>query len=596
MRRAMVYDREEAHAVLRRSFGYTELRGRQGEAIRHVLNGEDVLVIQSTGFGKSLCYQIPALILHKRRAKQKEGAVSIVVTPLLSLMHNQVSELQKKGVEARMISSSESQKQNRQVLQELSMKKSPSFSLLYVTAERVVSSSFKELLKTLEAKKRLGIIAIDEAHCISQWGHDFRPAYGKLGMLKSILPNTPVIALTATATPKVQLDIVSSLAMAPSHRRIIASFDRPNIRYGVRFKDTLESGVEEDLADFILSHKGQCGIVYCHMTDTVEKVANDLKSFGVTCSSYHGKMTPKNRKISQQQWESGKINVVVATTAFGLGVNKSNVRFVVHHSLPRSIESFYQESGRAGRDGQPSESIVYYGEDDANFMCYIQKKSTERDLEHRQLASEAAFNAIKNYCSEVKCRRKALLAYFGESTNAKNSCSGRGCDVCVDRKDVLKRKTVQVTLGGNRYRGLRNTAYSRLTTPAADFQTARSIMKTNSTRCNSGDEVEDFSSDAEDLVNISTSSAPSDFKSAFKLLDDLSKSEARSEKLSSAPGSSKSRLKRKLLASSSTLVSPAPKQCRITSQNTRERHVSKVNRLSLSRGKRKRFGALGKPP
>lgn len=309
-------------------------------------------------------------------------------------------------------------------------------------------------------------------------GHDFRKAYSRLGAVKDMFPTLPVIALTATATKTVRQDIISSLHI-PHCVNVHTSFLRVNIRYECRYLDNMSESVENDISDYIQQRFDsaggvyECGIVYAHMTDSVEHVAANLVAQGIPAAFYHGKMTAKKRKEVQADFESGKCPIIVATTAFGMGIDVSAIRYIIHHSIPKSVESFYQETGRAGRDGKPSESILYYSDSDAERMMYFARRSAQGDDEKRQKSSTAATEAMMKYCTTVKCRRVSLLAYFDEAAKPADVCGAHGCDVCADRQAVVKRMRVTAP---SRY-GQRSNPRPRVTTPAADFQTARSMMK-----------------------------------------------------------------------------------------------------------------------
>lgn len=342
--------------LLRWHFGHSEYRGKQLEAIEAVLSGRDCFCLMPTGGGKSICYQIPALA--------KPGIV-LVVSPLIALMENQVMALKEKGVAAEYLSSTQTSEVRNKIQGELESG-NPAMRLLYVTPELIATTGFMAKLTKLHARGLLNLIAIDEAHCISTWGHDFRPSYRKLASLRKRLPDIPMLALTATAVPKVQVDVIESLNME-NPLVLKSSFNRPNIYYEVRFKDLL-SDPYVDLTDLIKSCGDVCGIVYCLERATCDDLASHLSKNGISCAAYHAGLNNKLRSSVLDDWISAKTQVVVATVAFGMGIDRKDVRIVCHFNIPNSMVSFYQESGRAGRDQQPSRSVLYYGIDDRKKM------------------------------------------------------------------------------------------------------------------------------------------------------------------------------------------------------------------------------------
>ena len=325
--------------VLQNVFGYQQFRQGQQEVIDAVLAGRDCLVIMTTGGGKSLCYQVPALCL--------EG-ITLVISPLISLMKDQVDQLLTNGIEAAYLNSTQTQEEQQAVEQKAL---SGQLKLLYLSPEKVMTQGFFRLVSYC----KVSFIAVDEAHCVSQWGHDFRPEYTLLGNLRKTFPNIPLMALTATADPTTRADILHHLRLNDPHT-YLGSFDRPNIRYTVqeKFKPM------EQLAKFINAQKGKSGIVYCNSRKKVEEITEKLSARHISVMGYHAGMSVQQRETVQNAFQRDNVQVVVATIAFGMGINKSNVRFVVHFDLPRSIESYYQETGRAGRDDLPSEAVMFY--------------------------------------------------------------------------------------------------------------------------------------------------------------------------------------------------------------------------------------------
>ena len=390
--------------VLHSAFGYQSFRKGQEEAINAALNGQDALVVMATGNGKSLCYQIPALCF---------DGLTLVISPLISLMKDQVDQLQANGIEADFLNSSQTLQQQQQVQNKLI---SGQLKLLYVSPEKVMTNSFFQLI----SYTKVSFIAIDEAHCISQWGHDFRPEYTQLGGLKSSFPDAPIMALTATADYATRQDILTHLKLQ-NPLQYIGSFDRPNIRY------TLEEKFKpmEQLTRFVLAQKGKSGIIYCNSRSKVERIAESLRSKGVPAAAYHAGMETAQRERVQQDFQRDNIQVVVATIAFGMGINKSNVRFVAHFDLPRSIESYYQETGRAGRDDLPAEAVLFYEPAD---YAWLQKMLLEKPETPQRQIEQHKLEAIGEFAESQTCRRLVLLNYFGE--HRQTPCNN--CDICLD--------------------------------------------------------------------------------------------------------------------------------------------------------------------
>lgn len=399
-----IIEKPTALSVLKSVFGYQSFRKGQEEVINASLNGRDALVVMATGNGKSLCYQIPALCF--------EG-LTLVISPLISLMKDQVDQLQANGIEADFLNSSQTLEQQQQVQNKLI---SGQLKLLYVSPEKVMTNTFFQLI----SYSKVSFIAIDEAHCISQWGHDFRPEYTQLGGLKASFPHAPIMALTATADYATRQDILTHLNLENPHK-YIGSFDRPNIRY------TLEEKYKpmEQLTRFVLAQKGKSGIIYCNSRNKVERIAESLRNKGVSAAAYHAGMETALRERVQQDFQRDNVQVVVATIAFGMGINKSNVRFVAHFDLPRSIESYYQETGRAGRDDLPAEAVLFYEPAD---YTWLQKILLEKPETPQRQIEQHKLEAIGEFAESQTCRRLVLLNYFGE--HRQTPCNN--CDICLD--------------------------------------------------------------------------------------------------------------------------------------------------------------------
>jgi ATP-dependent DNA helicase RecQ len=390
--------------VLRHTFGYTTFRGEQAAVVEHLLEGGDALVLMPTGGGKSLCFQIPALL--------REGC-AVVVSPLIALMQDQVQSLCQLGVRAAFLNSTQTSEEAAGVEQRLL---TDDLDLLYVAPERLLTGRFQNLLE----RSRLALFAIDEAHCVSQWGHDFRPEYIQLSILHERFPQIPRIALTATADAATRQEIIERLALQNA-RIFLASFDRPNIRYTVVEKDN----PRRQLLRFIRTHHdGDAGIVYCLSRKRVEETANFLRGEGIQALPYHAGLEASVRADHQTRFVRGDGIVMVATVAFGMGIDKPDVRFVAHLDLPKSLEAYYQETGRAGRDGLPSNAWMAYGLQDLVLQREMIEQSQAPDeikrLERRKL------DALLGYCEAPACRREVLLRYFGEDTTP---CGN--CDMCL---------------------------------------------------------------------------------------------------------------------------------------------------------------------
>lgn len=396
---------QAAHQTLRDVFGYEQFRGRQLAIIRSLVEGRNALVLMPTGGGKSLCYQIPALL---------RPGLAVVVSPLIALMRDQVEALQHNGVQASCLNSSLDSVMQRDIEQSALDGK---LDLLYVAPERLLTGSMLELLERSE----LSLFAIDEAHCVSQWGHDFRPEYMKLDVLRQRFPQVPRIALTATADQRTREEISRQL-LPDGGETYIASFDRPNIHYRVGLK----SNARQQLLTFIQKrHMGHSGIVYCMSRKRTESTAEYLSSQGVPAVAYHAGLESETRQHHQERFLHEDGLVVVATVAFGMGIDKPDVRFVAHLDLPKSIEAYYQETGRAGRDGEPAEAWMVYGLQDVYQVRQMLAESNADELQ--QKAERERLESLLSFCETTGCRRQILLQYFGESHEG--HCGN--CDNCL---------------------------------------------------------------------------------------------------------------------------------------------------------------------
>ncbi|XP_020868794.1 mediator of RNA polymerase II transcription subunit 34 isoform X2 [Arabidopsis lyrata subsp. lyrata] len=397
-------------------FGISKYRANQKEIINAIMAGRDVLVIMAAGGGKSLCYQLPAIL---------RGGTTLVVSPLLSLIQDQVMGLAALGISAYMLTST-SGKENEKFVYKALEKGEHDLKILYVTPEKVSKSKrFMSKLEKCHNAGRLSLISIDEAHCCSQWGHDFRPDYKNLSILKTQFPKVPMVALTATATQKVQNDLIEMLHI-PKCVKFVSSVNRPNLFYSVREKSAVGKVVVDEIAEFIRESysNNESGIVYCFSRKECEQIAGDLRERGISADYYHADMDANMREKVHMRWSKNKLQVIVGTVAFGMGINKPDVRFVIHHSLSKSMETYYQESGRAGRDGLPSECILFFRSAD------VPRQSSMVFYEYSGLQN---LYDIVRYCqSKTKCRRSAFFRHFGEPSQ---DCNGM-CDNCALSSEV----------------------------------------------------------------------------------------------------------------------------------------------------------------
>jgi len=396
--------------LLKKYFGYDEFRPLQAEIIDTVLAGKDAFVLMPTGGGKSLCYQLPAL---------KFPGVTLVVSPLIALMKDQVDALKECGVNAEFINSSLLPRQIDEICERA---QAGDIKILYIAPERFAVTSFQNFLKTLE----ISLIAIDEAHCISEWGHDFRPEYRNLSALRKLFPAVPVIALTATATQKVREDIVRQLNLQKA-KLFVSSFNRENLNISVIEKK--QAFVK--LVNLISKYPKESVIVYCHSRNETEEIAGNLKLNKISAKAYHAGLSPNDRKSAQELFIKDKVDVIVATIAFGMGIDKPDVRLVVHYTYPKTLEGYYQEIGRAGRDGLASDCVMFYTYADTRKHQFFINQIDDNILRER---AEAKLAEVLNYGELTTCRKKYLLKYFGEEMKGDN-CGA--CDVCLTVKEMF---------------------------------------------------------------------------------------------------------------------------------------------------------------
>ncbi len=397
-------DKSAVFHTLRTVFGFESFRPNQETIISAILNKQDVFAVMPTGGGKSLCYQLPALLLQ---------GTTVVISPLISLMKDQVDAAKENGIAAAFMNSSLEQKEITDLYLEL---KSNRIRILYIAPERFAMPQFMDTLKAIP----IALFAIDEAHCISEWGHDFRPDYLALSAIPTHFPGIPVAAFTATATQKVQQDIISKIGLRKP-QVVRASFNRPNLFYQVEAK----SGVEEQLLAFVKDRGNEAGIIYRTTRDSVDTTAAFLASHGIKALPYHAGLPAEKREKNQEAFNRDEVSVIVATIAFGMGIDKSNVRFVVHADLPRHIEGYYQETGRAGRDGEPAHCLLYFSRGDIPKIRYFIDQVQD---EHERAIAMEKLNQTVRFASHNVCRRKQLLAFFGEVYPGDNCGT---CDICT---------------------------------------------------------------------------------------------------------------------------------------------------------------------
>ncbi|UII33390.1 DNA helicase RecQ [Fulvivirga ulvae] len=410
----LVEEKEKLRGKLKEVFGYNQFRGNQEAIIKNILNGRNTFVIMPTGAGKSLCYQLPALMT---------DGVAIVISPLIALMKNQVDQMNAFGVNAQFLNSTLTKAEMNRVKRE---SLDGTIKLLYVAPESLTKVENVDFLK----KANISFVAVDEAHCISEWGHDFRPEYRRIKEIIGQLGNLPIIALTATATPKVQMDIQKNLQMEGADV-FKSSFNRTNLYYEVKQK----KHAKKNLVHFLRDHKNKSGIVYCLSRKKVAEIAELLNVNGFKAAPYHAGLEPSIREKNQDDFLNEDVDIIVATIAFGMGIDKPDVRFVVHYDVPKSLEGYYQETGRAGRDGLEGKCLMFYSHNDIN---KLEKFNKDKPVQERENA-RVLLQEMSYYAESPVCRRKQLLHYFGEEYATENC---EMCDNCVKPKDRYEAKDV----------------------------------------------------------------------------------------------------------------------------------------------------------
>ncbi len=406
----------EVRKVVRRVWGYDTLRPLQAEAMNAALAGRDALVVLATGGGKSLCYQAPALV---------RPGLTAVISPLISLMQDQIAGLIENGVQAAMLSSAQDVREKRRVYERLAARE---VKLVFCAPERLMIDGFFEDLVSFG----LAQLVIDEAHCISHWGHDFRPEYRRIGELRARAPEIPIQAFTATATPRVRDDILSQLSLVDPVV-LVGGFDRSNLTYRFLPRGDLEAQVHE----VIRRHEGEAGIVYCLRRRDVDELTRELKERGVDCLPYHAGLSSEVRETNQERFVNDQVSVIVATIAFGMGIDRSDVRYVVHASLPKGVEQFSQETGRAGRDGLPAECVMFYSAADYyTWRSLVERASEESgDANVDVDAQIARLGDMLRFATGARCRHRYLVEHFGETWRGDERCGG--CDVCLGELEIV---------------------------------------------------------------------------------------------------------------------------------------------------------------
>lgn len=389
--------------ILKETFGYDEFRHHQESIIENVIAGKDTLAVMPTGGGKSLCYQIPAIAA---------DGVTIVISPLISLMKDQVTQLEARNVPSVMLNSSIKAEEYKESADRV---RRGDVKLIYMAPETILLDKTTEMLEHV----KVSYIAVDEAHCISEWGHEFRPSYRQLIQLREMHPDATCIALTATATARVRKDICKILGINDDSE-FISSFDRPNLHISVKKK---QEGWGQ-VFSFIRDKKGKCGIIYCSSRKKTEALAEALQGRGYSAIAYHAGLGTKLREENQERFMNGDVNIIVATIAFGMGIDKPDVRWILHYDIPSNIESYYQQIGRAGRDGNDSECKLLFGKKDIGIIRWFHNKLPPGE---KKIAS-GQLNTLINYCETKKCRRRPLMNYFGEKYTQPN-CGN--CDACI---------------------------------------------------------------------------------------------------------------------------------------------------------------------